>query len=249
MRPPAVAFVEVGPGRGTLMADALRAVARAAPEFRAAARVHLIETSPRLRAVQRERIGDAIWHAAIETVPDGPTIVLGNEFLDALPIRQFVRRGNGWTERFVGSECVFEASSNFESAIETDDGAIVERCEAAEAMSASLAARLVRHSGAALFLDYGPEVTTPGDSLQAIAGGRPADPFGPIGSADLTAHVDFARFRRDGEGSGSGGARPHPARIVPRATGIVSADQPTRAASRTQTGGGDDGGRAAAGRT
>ncbi len=192
--PAPVAFVEAGPGRGTLMVDALRAITRAVPDFRMAVRIHLIETSPRLRAAQRERIGDAVWHDAIDTVPDGPMILLGNEFLDALPIRQFVRRGGGWNERLVGPAGVIEESSGFDPAVEAADGDVVERCEPAEALSANLAARLLRHGSAALFLDYGPETSAAGDSLQAIRGGQPADPFGPPGTADLTAHVDFTRF-------------------------------------------------------
>ena len=192
--PTPVSMVEMGPGRGTLMADALRAIDRAAPDFRAAAAIHLVETSPRLRAVQSERIGDAVWHDAIDTVPDGPMILLGNEFLDALPIRQFVRRGSGWTERFVGAEGFIEEPSDDDPAIEAMEGDVAERCEAAEAIAAAVAARLVRHRGAALFLDYGPEFSAAGESLQAIAGGQPADPLCPPGSADLTAHVDFARI-------------------------------------------------------
>jgi NADH dehydrogenase [ubiquinone] 1 alpha subcomplex assembly factor 7 len=192
--PSPVSIVELGPGRGTLMVDALRAIARAAPDFRAAAAIHLIETSPRLRAMQRERIGEAVWHDAIDTVPDGPMILLGNEFLDALPIRQFVRRRSGWTERFVGPAGFVEEPSDYDPAIEMADGDVAERREPAEAIAAAIAVRLLRHRGAALFLDYGPEISATGDSLQAIAGGQPADPLGPPGAADLTAHVDFARF-------------------------------------------------------
>ena len=99
--PEPVLLIEAGPGRGTLMADALRAIGRAAPAFRAALRLHLIESSPRLRALQAGMLADAVWHDALETVPLAPLILLGNEFLDALPIRQFVRRGDGWAERFV----------------------------------------------------------------------------------------------------------------------------------------------------
>ena len=100
-RPDPVLLVEAGPGRGTLMADALRAVRRVAPAFQAALRLHLIETSPRLRAVQAERLPGAVWHEGLDTLPDLPLVLLANEFLDALPIRQFVRRGEMWTERFV----------------------------------------------------------------------------------------------------------------------------------------------------
>ena len=99
--PDPVLLVEAGPGRGTLMADALRAIGRAAPAFRTALRLHLIENSPRLRAVQAGVLPGAVWHDGLETVPEAPLILLGNEFLDALPIRQFVRRGGAWMERFV----------------------------------------------------------------------------------------------------------------------------------------------------
>jgi NADH dehydrogenase [ubiquinone] 1 alpha subcomplex assembly factor 7 len=192
--PTPVLLAEAGPGRGTLMVDALRAIARAAPEFRSAAAVHLIETSPRLRAVQREQIAGAVWHDAIDTVPDTPMILLGNEFLDALPIRQFVRRGSGWTERFVGSQGFVEEPAEFSPAIEAAEGDVAERCEPAERLAEALAARVVRQPGAILFIDYGPEHSGTGDSLQAIAGGRPADPLGAPGAADLTAHVDFGRL-------------------------------------------------------
>ena len=101
-RPSPVLLVEAGPGRGTLMADALRAIAQVAPAFRAALSLHLIETSPRLRALQAARLPDAAWHESLATVPQKPLLLLANEFLDALPIRQFVRRGHGWVERFVG---------------------------------------------------------------------------------------------------------------------------------------------------
>jgi NADH dehydrogenase [ubiquinone] 1 alpha subcomplex assembly factor 7 len=193
--PRPVSLTEMGPGRGTLMADALRAVTRAAPDFRAAVSIHFVETSERLRAKQRERVGKAVWHDCLDTVPNGPIILLGNEFLDALPIRQFVRRGSGWTERFVGPDGFVEEPAGDGPEIEnTTEGDVAERREAAETIAAAAASRLMCHQGAALFLDYGPEVSAVGDSLQAIAGGRPANPLGPPGSADLTAHVDFARF-------------------------------------------------------
>ena len=99
--PNPVLLIEAGPGRATLMADARRALSRVAPAFLAAARVHLIETSTRLRAEQAARVPDAIWHDALDSVPAGVALVIANEFLDALPIRQFVRRGAGWVERHV----------------------------------------------------------------------------------------------------------------------------------------------------
>ena len=92
-RPDPVLLVEAGPGRGTLIADALRAIGRVAPAFQAALRLHLIETSPRLRALQAELLPGATWHDGLDTLPNLPVLLLANEFLDALPIRQFVRRG------------------------------------------------------------------------------------------------------------------------------------------------------------
>jgi NADH dehydrogenase [ubiquinone] 1 alpha subcomplex assembly factor 7 len=219
-RPRRALLVEAGPGRGTLMADALRAVARAAPEFRAALSVHLIETSPRLRALQAEHVPGAVWHDGLATLPEGPLLLLANEFLDALPIRQFVRRGSRWAERYVMQDQSREAAAIKTRRVERaaspafyrwherelpdppsfplSEGEwgntppiIVENCETARRFVADLSARLTRHPGAALFLDYGVELSRTGDSLQAIAEGRPADPLSPPGTADLTAHVDF----------------------------------------------------------
>jgi NADH dehydrogenase [ubiquinone] 1 alpha subcomplex assembly factor 7 len=201
--PSPVSFVEMGPGRGTLMADALRAIGQAAGDFERVAAIHLVETSARLRAIQRERLGDVSWHDTIDTVPDCPMILLGNEFLDALPTRQFVRRGSGWSERFVCLSGFVEETTHDAPDIEAVEGAVVERCETAEAIGAAIATRLMRHDSAALFLDYGTEFSSPGDSLQAIAGGQPADPLGPIGFADLTAHVDFARFGAAAQAAGA----------------------------------------------
>ncbi|HBK04740.1 MAG TPA: methyltransferase [Acetobacteraceae bacterium] len=193
--PAPVLLAEAGPGRGTLMADALRAIQRAAPTFAAALRVHLIETSPRLRAVQAARIPGTTWHDEIGTLPAAPLILLANEFLDALPIRQFVRRGEGWTERFVvGGEWTEQPASpgDVPPNRAAGEGDIVELNEPSRGFVAAVAARLCRHPGAALFLDYGPARSAAGDSLQALADKRPVNPLTVAGSADLTAHVDFA---------------------------------------------------------
>jgi SAM-dependent MidA family methyltransferase len=187
--PTPVHLVEAGPGRGTLMQDALRAVTRVAPGFAAAAQIHFIETSPRLRALQCARVPNAIWHEALATVPEGPAIVLANEFLDALPIRQFERQNGAWAERHV-AEGAFVLQP-VALPLDAPDGTIVERSDAARAWVAELAARLVCHGGAALILDYGPARSGPGDSLQALRHGRPAPPLNDPGTADLTAHVDF----------------------------------------------------------
>jgi NADH dehydrogenase [ubiquinone] 1 alpha subcomplex assembly factor 7 len=201
--PDPVLLVEAGPGRGTLMADALRAIRSAAPGFAAALRVHLIETSPRLRTVQAARVPEAAWHNDLGGVPEGPMILLANEFLDALPIRQFVRRGNGWTERYVAGgawlECPADAAEIPDRT--AGEGDVVEVNPTAGAFVTDVTARLVRATGAALLLDYGPMQSAAGDSLQALANKRPVNPLSVAGTADLTAHVDFdalAALARDG---------------------------------------------------
>ncbi len=188
--PDPVLLVEAGPGRGTLMADALRAIGQTAPGLRQAVRLHLIETSPRLQAIQAERLPGAEWHAGFETVPDGPLLLLANEFLDALPIRQLVRRADGWRERHVqDGACVEEPAASPLRDAPAD--AVIELGEAACGFVAAVAQRLARTGGAALFLDYGPARSATGESLQALAGGQAADPLQEPGTADLTAHVDF----------------------------------------------------------
>ena len=204
-RPDPVLLAECGPGRGTLMADALRAVGGVAVPFRAALRVHFVETSPRLRAEQAARVPDAAWHDALPDVPPGPLILLANEFLDALPIRQFVRRGDGWAERFVDAgRFVEQAAATPEGpAVQAEEGAVVELCEPARAVAGHMGRRVARDGGAALFLDYGPAESAPGDSLQALRDGRPANPLDSPGSADLTAHVDFAALARAARAAGA----------------------------------------------
>ncbi len=201
-RPDPVALVECGPGRGTLMADALRAVARVAPEFHAAHELHFIETSPRLRAEQAARHPAACWHDSLDTVPALPFVLLANEFLDALPIRQFVQRGEGWHERFVCDAGFVELPAEPPGS-DAQPGEVIETCEAARAFIRLLAGRLSRTMGAALFLDYGPTHPTAGDSLQAIRNGSAAPPLQAPGTADLTAHVDFASLARIAAASGA----------------------------------------------
>ena len=199
-RPDPVVLVELGPGRGTLMADALRAVGAVAPAFRAALRLHLVERSPRLREAQARQLPGAVWHESLEGVPEGPLLVLANEFLDALPIRQFVRREGVWVERYVEGRRFVEVVAPAPPPIPLprgeggSEGVVVEVNEGAVRISGDLAARFFLHPGAALFLDYGPERSAAGDSLQALRDGKAADPLAASGSADLTAHVDFGAF-------------------------------------------------------
>jgi NADH dehydrogenase [ubiquinone] 1 alpha subcomplex assembly factor 7 len=174
-------LAEAGPGRGTLMANALRAF----PAARG--RVHFIETSAPLRAAQAARVPGAAFHDSLHTLPAGPMILLANEFLDALPVRQFVRRGTGWCERFVQDGAYVEqpATSDLPAAREGD---VREINEAALDVVRQLSAR----GAVGLFIDYGPAASKPGESVQAISGGAYADPLSAPGTADITAHVDFA---------------------------------------------------------
>ena len=174
-RPGGACYVELGPGRGTLASDALRVIRSAGLE----PPVHLVETSPMLRDAQRQAVPQATWHEDLSTLPAAPLLVVANEFLDALPVRQFV----GGIERKVIAAAGGLAFDR--------DGEIVEDSPArAEAVS-QLAKRLVENGGAALLIDYGHSKSAPGDTLQAVRGHRFAPILDRPGEQDLTAHVDF----------------------------------------------------------
>jgi SAM-dependent MidA family methyltransferase len=166
-----------------------------APEFFSALKVHFIETSPRLRAEQARRVGDALWHEDLTSLPACPSILLANEFLDALPIRQFVRRSNGWRERYVQGAAFVEMPAE-DFARDAVEGSVVEVSDVARDWIMHVSRRILAHGGVALILDYGSSETRPGESLQALRGGKPADPLAEPGCADLTAHVDFAALAR-----------------------------------------------------
>jgi len=188
------AYVELGPGRGTLAADALRAMAKAGLEPEA----HFVETSPALRDKQRTAVPGAQWHDDVATLPaDRPLVIVANEFFDALPIRQYERSGIGWRERMVadGAFLLGEADCSDKIPLPLSDapfGAIVERNPAAEAITATLAPKIAAQGGALLVLDYGYEGPATGDTLQAMSSHRYADPLEAPGTRDLTTHVDFA---------------------------------------------------------
>ncbi len=222
--PDPILLVEAGPGRGTLMADALRAIRLAAPGFAAALRVHLIENSTRLRAVQAARIPDATWHDDLAAVPSAPMVLVANEFLDALPIRQFVRRGDGWTERFVAGGQWAERQAD-PAEVPPDraaaDGDVVELNEAARAFVSEVTVRLRRDSGVALLVDYGPAQSAAGDS-SAGAGGQAA---GQPACRRRVRRFDRAcRFRRSRRGrpiARCSGAGTGAARVFPDSAGVV----------------------------
>jgi SAM-dependent MidA family methyltransferase len=197
-RPPRIVLAELGPGRGTLIADILRATQGIAG-FHAAAWVHLVETSPLLRQAQATRVA-ATWHDSVTALPDAPLFLVANEFFDALPIRQFIRDGAGWRERVVGltdDRLVFGLTAIAPLAAldhrlaDTRDGDLIEHCPALPGIAAEVGRRIATHGGAALIIDYG-DWASLGDTLQAVQGNAPADPLAAPGQADLTAHVDFA---------------------------------------------------------
>ena len=198
--PAPFALAELGPGRGTLMADLLRAT-RAVPGFHSAARVVLIEASPRLRDIQAATLGPCAvdWAPDTTALPDAPLFLIANEFFDALPIRQFVKDAGGWRERLVGLQGealafgLSEAHPNpgLEARFADDPpGTLVEVCPQAEAQMARIAARIAAHGGVALVVDYG-GWHSKGDTLQALKSHAFAPPLAEPGLADLTAHVDF----------------------------------------------------------
>ncbi|MBN9062867.1 MAG: hypothetical protein BGP06_11165 [Rhizobiales bacterium 65-9] len=186
--PPKFSLVELGPGRGALMADALRAL-RAAPDCLAAAHVELVEISPVLREKQRAALASApapvVWRDGVEQTADGPFILVANEFFDALPIRQCVRRDGETRERRIA--CDADGALIFAD----DGGAISETCPAGEDVTRSIAARLVKAPGAALIIDYGHAGDGEGDTLQAMRAHAFVDPLASPGECDITAHVNF----------------------------------------------------------
>ena len=206
-RPDPVVVAELGPGRGVLMADFLRA-ASGVTGFREALRLHLVEASAPLRAEQQRRLAaaDPVWIDSLERLPEGPLLLVANEFLDALPIRQLVRGRRDWAERLVAADpagaLCFAAGPESPAlsllvAAERRDapaGTIAELAPAAQALAAQLADRLGRAPGAALFVDYGYACGAPGSTLAAIGRHRPAGVLDAAGDADLSAHVDFAAF-------------------------------------------------------
>ena len=191
-------LAELGPGRGTLMQDILRAT-KGVAGFHDALDLHLVEASPVLRAAQSARLPNPTFHADVSTLPDAPLFLVANEFFDALPVRQFQRDGTGWRERMVGLDgdtLTMGLSAAAPLALlehrlaDTKDGDIVELCPALPAIMGQIGERIGTHGGAALIIDYG-DWRSQGDTLQALRGHQPVDPLHAPGTADLTTHVDF----------------------------------------------------------
>jgi len=208
-------LAELGPGRGILMADALRA-ARVAPDFLQAMRLHLVEINPHLRRAQAEILAPhrPIWHDDISGLPEGPLLLIANEFFDALPIHQFVMTEAGWRERVVilkdGDFAYALAAPGPALHLITPErekaarpGDMAEVSPACTGLMAWIGARMTRAQGAGLVIDYGPAASGLGDSLQAVRQHRYHDPLRDIGMADLTAHVDFAALARAAQSAGA----------------------------------------------
>lgn len=205
--PSAVTLAEIGPGRGTLMKDLLRTLRQLRPGLLDQATIALVETSPRLRDIQRQTLErfdlPITWHDDVDQLPKQPLILIGNELFDAVPIRQYVKVDNGWCERLVALDeydnLTFVAGpGTVDPALlppdvsQAPEGSIVELAPARSAIMAAVAAHLAAHGGAGLFVDYGYVEPAVGDTLQALRRHAFADVLAQPGEADLTAHVDFA---------------------------------------------------------
>jgi NADH dehydrogenase [ubiquinone] 1 alpha subcomplex assembly factor 7 len=222
-RPDPVLLVELGPGRGTLLADALRAT-RGVPGFHAALRPHLVEIHPALREAQRQALqpyGGAVaaptWHERLADVPEGSLLLVANEFFDALPVRQLQRTPHGWAERMVG----LDAQGALDFALAPGPtplalmlpaavregahapGTMVEVSPSAVSLAHDVAQRIVRDRGAALIIDYGRNQSGIGATLQAVRGHEKVDVLDRPGETDLSAHVDFEALARAAREAGA----------------------------------------------
>lgn len=211
-KPSPVHLIEFGPGRGTLMADILRAISPV-EGFTDAAKIHFIETSKQLRALQKEKVPNAKWHETAASLPEGPSLIVANEFFDALPIHQFEKHKGEWLERRINAE-----GENFTLVLtppspklalipdelkESPEGSILEVCPAALSVTGDIAERISSQGGAALLIDYGYRKSAAGDTFQALKGHTFADPLAEPGKADITAHVAFDQLKKAAEEKGS----------------------------------------------
>lgn len=203
---PAFNLIELGPGRGTLMQDMLRATQRI-EGFRDSSNIVFVETSAPLRDEQADRVPEAEWAVRLEDAPPGPSLIVANEFLDCFPIRQFFFGEDGWHEKLVGldeaDQLIFGLSSPLPAPESEDEvGVVREIAPALESFMYELERRLHEAPGRALFIDYGYVRADGADTLQALMNHKKVDPIGAPGEADLTAHVDFARVAQLAEAAG-----------------------------------------------
>lgn len=213
-----IRIIEIGPGRGTLMADALRVIEKIAPDLLENSTIHMVETSPKLRETQKETLAkyaDKIsWHNSFEDVPSGFFLLVANELFDAIPLRQFVKTDIGFRERTVTINAEDElAFSVGVAGIDTDllpsnhkdqpSGTIFEIAPARVNVMTAIATRLIQEGGSALVIDYGYLATGFGDTLQAIHKHEFDPPLANPGRADLTSHVDFEMLLRTAHAAGA----------------------------------------------
>jgi NADH dehydrogenase [ubiquinone] 1 alpha subcomplex assembly factor 7 len=231
-----VRLVELGPGRGTLMADALRGTRKAAG-FHAAIDLHMVETSPYLRGRQAEALKQAAssiapsWHDTFDDVPDGPLLLVTNELFDALPIHQFEFQGGRWLERVVdvdsdGGLLFALRAPGAALAVATAapqparQGMVIEACPAGIALTAAIGRRVAQHGGAALIIDYGHDGSGAGDSLQAVRRHQKHAVLADPGAADLAAHVDFGALAKAARETGAAVHGPIPQNTLLERLGI-----------------------------
>ena len=215
--PKKVNLVELGPGRGTLMADMLRA-ANVLPEFSEAIEVHMVDMSPALRKIQGETLKgvpvDVHWHQRFEQVPAGPCLLVANEFFDALAVRQIVRADDGWHERMVGLDEAGELSLMLADktlanaqvpgwAKDAEVGAIAEISPQRQAVAELIGSHIAKHGGAGLIIDYGHALSFAGDTFQAVYRHKFVDVLHRPGQSDLTSHVDFQELAQGFEEGGA----------------------------------------------
>ena len=207
-KPRQLSLVELGPGRGTLMSDILK-TSTLSPEFNAALQVHMIEISKELKNQQSDKLAphqNVGWHERFDQAPDHmPTIVIANEFLDALPFRQYVKSADKWRERAITvyednqlgwglTNAFLEENALPGDHLEEPDGSVYEIAPTREALIDEVSSHIAKSGGAALFIDYGHINPGFGDTFQAIKAHQYTDPLREPGNADLTSHVDFSAF-------------------------------------------------------
>ena len=205
-RPVRFSLIELGPGRGTLLADALRAISQICPDFIKAASIILVENSKTLRCLQKETLSeyDLDWQKNLATIPYGPTIILANEFVDAFPINQYQKLRGAWHERLVdykAGEFIYRLSEKPCKKLKTcflnaAEGSILEQSDHIEQLIEKISLLCIHQPGVALIIDYGYSQKSPGDSLQAIKRHRYHPVLKMPGTADITSHVDFSLIRR-----------------------------------------------------
>jgi NADH dehydrogenase [ubiquinone] 1 alpha subcomplex assembly factor 7 len=250
--PDPVLLAELGPGRGTLLADALRA-ARSLPAFAQALRPHLVEISPRLRERQAAALAHLAlaappqWHDGLETLPEGPLLLVANEFFDALPIRQFEKSPQGWCERLVALDAKGKLAFGLTppspatallippALREATEGAVAEISPAGLGLARHIGERLRDQGGAALIIDYGAAQPSGRPTLQAVRRHQAQAVLLRPGEADLTAHVDFGALAAEARAAGAAAHGPVPQGAFLRALGLEArAAALTRSASHAQ---------------